>query len=144
MASTLALGPACLAVLTMLRVNPGVAFLVPPTRIVDDVTPRPTYPYVLVEGSEERPVNTLGPPNLPKWGGSARVNVRVVSQSRGDQEAFTILDAIKRALDGQPITVAGYQSAGISFEHVTVLKDTVNGVTTRELVAEFDVTVHQS
>jgi hypothetical protein len=144
MASTLALGLCAAAVLAKLQTDSALLALVPVARITADAGPRPIYPYVLVEGSGEVPLNTLGGSSLPKFGSFARVQVRAVSQIPGETEAAAIIGAVKTALDGQPITVAGYLSAGVTFEDLIPLKDTVNGIVTREWIAEFEVTVSQS
>ncbi len=144
MASTLALGVCAAAVLAKLQADAAVLALVPVGRIGADVPPRTAYPYVLVEGASEVPENTLGGPSLPKFGSSARVQVRAVSQKPGELEVAGIIDAIKASLDCQPLTVTGYPSVGVTFENLIPLKDTVTGVVTREWVAEFEVTVHQS
>ena len=144
MASASALGVVSAAVLTALRAASSVIALVPAARIVDEVPARPTYPYVLVEVSGETPFNTMGAPSALKWGSESTVLVRVVSQYRGDQEVTQILSPIKAALDGQPLVVPGYATASVSFESAQLLKDTLTGVVTRELVASFSVLVHQS
>lgn len=144
MASTLALGLCAAAILAKLQLNPALLALVPVARIVADPAFRTTYPYVLVEGGGELPLNTMGGSNLPKFGSFARVEVRAVSQKPGETEVSGLIAAVKASLDCQPLTVAGYPSVGVTFESLIPLKDTVNGVVTREWVAEFEVTVHQS
>jgi len=144
MASTLALGLCAAAILAKLQVSAPVLALVPVARIGADVSPRPLYPYVLVEGGGEVSLNTMGRPDQPKFGSFARVQVRAVSQVPGEAEVSAIVNAIKAELDGQPLIVAGYASAGVTFETLIPLKDTVNGLVTREWVAEFEVTVSQS
>lgn len=144
MASRCALGPVSTAVLTALRAAAPLVALVPVARIVDEVPARPTYPYVLVEAVGETPFNTMGIPSALKWGSETAVQVRVVSQYRGDQEVCSVLDAAKGAIDGQPLTVAGFASVVVSFANAQLLKDTLTGVVTRELVATFTILVHQS
>lgn len=154
MASTLALGPVHAAVLGRVMTDPALILALTSTdgtiRIVDDVpqgwlrTPTSYVPYVVVESAFERPFNTMGGPDLLKWGSIASLRVRVVSQYRGDAEAHQLLGIVKQRLDGQPLTVAGYGSVIVEFVAATLLKDTIAGVSTRELVGEFDVTVHQS
>ena len=144
MASTLALGPAAAAVLALLKATTALTAIVPAARVVDDVSARPTLPYVLVESGLEHPLNTMGPPSALKWGSTAVVQVRVVSQYRGEAEATQIMGLVKAALDGQPLNVAGYASVVVAFESARMLKDTIAGVVTREFVADFAITVHQS
>lgn len=144
MASTLALGVCAAAILAKVQASAAVLALVPLARIGADAGPRPTYPYVLVEGGGEVALNTMGRPDQPKFGSFARVQVRAVSQKPGESEVSSIIDAIKAELDGQPLTVPGYASVGVTFETVIPLKDTVVGLVTREWIAEFEVTVSQS
>jgi hypothetical protein len=73
-------------------------------------------PFVAVEGGTVRPFNTMGGPDRPKWGEVDGLQVRVVSQFRGDQEAAELMSLVKQRLDGQPLTVAGYPSVGVTFE----------------------------
>lgn len=144
MASTLALGLCAAAILAKLQANVPLLALIPVTSVVGEVAPRPVYPFVLVEGGGEIPLNTMGGSTLPKFGSFARVEVRAVSQKPGETEVSGLINAIKTALDCQPLTVSGYPSVGVTFENLIPLKDTVNGVVTREWIAEFEVTVHQS
>lgn len=143
MPSTLALGPVHAAVLDRLKTTVSLTAVVPVARITDQPTGT-TTPYVLVEGADETPFNTMGGANLPKWGGVTSIRVRVVSIYRGDAEASSILSLVKAALDGLPLTVAGYPTAIVAFVRADLLKDTINNVVTRELVGTFTVTAHQS
>jgi hypothetical protein len=115
----------------------------PAARITDQPSST-TVPYVLVEGADETPFNTMGEATLPKWGGLVGLRVRVVSNYRGDAEVNTILSLVKAALDGLPLIVAGYPTAIVEFVRADLLKDTINNVVTRELVGTFRITAHQS
>lgn len=139
MASTSALGPAAAAILGVLQGHAPLLAVVPVDRIVDEIPPRPVFPYVLVEADLELPVNTMGPPTALKFGSDVKVGVRIVSQYRGDSEATSILNVCKAALDCQPVTVAGYVGTRAEFESATMVKGTISGVVTRELVATFSV-----
>lgn len=145
MASSLVLSVLAPAVLARLKNYAPLTALVPATRIVDDVRTGMLYPFVLVEVGSELPFNTLGDSTDLKYGSEATVQVRVISQYRGDAEAINVMDKIKAALDGYEFTLPGYpEPALMTFESSPpMLKDTVAGVTTRELVAEFAATVHQ-
>lgn len=145
MASTLALGPVHAAILAKLKATPALTAIVPVARITDQPAAGTVMPYVLVEAGDETPFNTMGgTPDHPKWGGEATVRIRVVSQFRGDSEVLLIMNIIKGALDGQPLTVSAYPTAIVAFQRVDLLKDTVNNIVTRELVGTFVVTAHQS
>lgn len=108
-------------------------------------TPRDQlYPYVRVGGnSSERAYNTLGTEDALKYGSIARVPIRAVSQERGSQEVYRVMSAVKARLDGRKLTFGSYGPAIVTCESAVLLQDTVGGVVTRELVADFDVTVHQ-
>lgn len=143
MASTLALAPVHAAVLAKLQATAALTAVVPAARITDQPA-GVTMPYVLVEGVDETPFNTMGDANLSKWGGVATLHVRVVSNYRGDAEVNATLSLVKAALDGLPLIVAGYPTAIVEFVRADLLKDTINNVVTRELVGTFRITAHQS
>jgi hypothetical protein len=144
MASTLALGPVHAAVLDRLKTTAALTTIVPAVRVTDSPTTATIAPYVLVEGGDETPFNTMGGASLPKWGGIVSLRVRVVSTYRGELEAYGLMDIIKVALDGLPLTVTGYPTAIVAFQRADLLKDTINNIVTRELVGTFSVTAHQS
>jgi hypothetical protein len=142
MSSGLALSVVAPPILAALQAHAGLTALVPALRIVDEVPARPTMPYVLVESGSEQPFNTLGAVD-GSWGSESRVVVRVVSQYRGDLEVNAVMSQVRAALDGYKFTPTGYLPAIVIFETAQLLKDTIAGVVTRELVAEFSVEVHQ-
>lgn len=138
-------GPVSEAALNLLRAYIPLTTLVPVERITDDAGARPTPPYILVESVSEVPYNTMGPRTSPKFGSSVRFTVRAVSQYRGDAEVNNLGEAIRGGLDGEKATVAGWPGKPLmTWEAATMLKTTVNGVVTRELVMDFNVVVHQS
>lgn len=149
MENTLALGVVGAAILDRLATCAPLASVVTGAdlivRIVDYVpqswTRSEAYlPYVVVEGGNERPFNTIG-----AFGSVATPQVRVVSNYRGDAEAAAIMSLVVGRLDSQKMTVSGYASVIVSFLGATLMPDPdAVGVMTRELVAQFDVTVHQS
>ncbi len=149
MASTLALGPATTAVLAMLRASVALTTHVGarlyPDASGDDVPARPSYPYVHVESLSEVPLNTMGgTPNILKWGSEARLQVRVVTQSKSEAQPNAISSVIKGALDGQPITVAGYASACIEYQLIQpIVSQQAGCAVIREWVNDYLVTVHQ-
>lgn len=142
MASGLALSVVTPVILARLKAFAGLTALVPADRIVDDVVARPVMPYVYVESGSEAAFNTMGLDGLT-WGSDATVQVRAVSQYRGDQQIADIMHQVRAALDGYKFTPTGYLPTIVTFETGTMLKDTIAGVVTREFVAEFAVTVHQ-
>jgi hypothetical protein len=144
MASTLALGPVHAAALDRLKTTAALTTIVPAVRVTDSPTTATITPYVLVEGADETPFNTMGEPTAAKWGGLVGLRVRVVSTYRGDKEVYDLMTLVKAALDGLPLTVAGYPTAIVVFQRADLLKDTINNIVTRELVGTFSVTAHQS
>jgi hypothetical protein len=139
-----ALGVVAAAILDILQGSSAVTALVPLARVTDDIGSKPTYPYVQVEGYGEQPFNTMGAATSLKYGSSTRVSVRIVSQYRGEHEVGAIADAVRAALDGQSIIAGTYPAAIATFEQAVMLRDTVQGIVTRELVLDFNVTVHQT
>jgi len=102
-------------------------------------------PYVIVGGgTTERPFNTLGPVDGPKWGSLVLVPIRIVTQApTTERQTHRMLHAIKAGLDGQRLAVNGYGTPIATFEDAQMLTDTINGVPVYELVVDVDVTVHQ-
>lgn len=146
MASTLALGPITVAVLAALRASVALTTYVGVRVYPDDngdVPQKPVYPYVSVEGQGETPLNTFGAPSLASFGSEARISIRVGSQTRSDTQANSITSVIKGVLDAQALTVSGYPYVSIEFESLAPLKDLAGGITTREWVSTYLVTVHQ-
>lgn len=145
MASTSAIGPVATATMAKLRAYAPLTAAIPAVRILDDVPALTQMPYISVESYGERPFNTMGGTNdMPKFGSVAGLRIRLVSQHRGLTKSSDALSAVKACLDGESLLVDGYASVDVQFSSATPLTDTVNGVTTREIVADFDVTVHQS
>ena len=102
-------------------------------------------PYVIVGGNtSENPLHTLGPATGAKFGATVTVPIRLVTQyPTTERQTYAMFEALKSALDGQKIAIAGFGRVLVECGFGQLLTDTVNGVATRELVAPFDVTVHQ-
>lgn len=147
MASTMAMGPAIVAVLALLRASVTLTTYVGVRVYPDDrgsVPTRPAYPYVQVETGHEIPLNTMGAANAAKYGSEARVIVRVVTQSQSEVQANAISSVVKGVLDAQAITITGYPFATIEFENLTPITDVKDGCAgVREWVNEYLITVHQ-
>ena len=144
MPALLVIGPLATAVLTALRAAATVTAQVPSDRIVDEVPARPLYPLIVVEDAGEDPFNTLGAPDAAAFGSTARVGVRVVSQSRSDAEIHAVHSAVRGVLDGLAVSVPGFPSDLLTFDTASpVFKATVNLIVTREQVATYALTVHQ-
>ena len=145
MAATLAAGPVATVVLAALQGASAVTSLVPAGRITDWIpTTGVVYPLILIESSGEQAFNTLGAPADSAFGSSVHVGVRVISQYRGDAEVNNVQSAIRGVLDGLAITVSPFTRDRLTLDSTgPMLVATVGGVTTREQVAEYEVTVHQ-
>lgn len=147
MASTLALGPVTTAVLAALRAVVALTTHVGARVYPDsngDAPQKTAYPYVQVEAQGETPFNTMGAGvSALKWGSVAQVGVRIFSNSRSDAQVTSIASIVKGALDGQALTVSGYASVDVSFASIVPMQEFEAGVTIREWLVLFDVTVHQ-
>lgn len=96
-------------------------------------------PYVEVTAPTDRREDTIG-----RFGAITFVDVKVVSQYAGDQEASRILDQCIRALDFQKPAMAGHTCLGLSWENSIRYSDVVSGLTTRYHVATCRVWTEQS
>lgn len=144
MASTSAVGPVCTAALAKLRSNAAVTALVPIERIVDQVLPRTVFPYISVETLGERAFDTMGgTSDLPKFGSITRLFIRMRSQYGGEAEIAGIWSAVKAVLHNADLVVTGYPTVSIELQDMTAFLE-FDAVVTREWIADFDVTVHQS
>lgn len=91
------------------------------------------YPYIEVSAPTSRRVDTWG-----ILGSEALIDVKVVSQYRGDDEADEIMDYCIRALDlKEPVLTDGHRMLGIAWDSGERFKETVNGVATRYHVGTF-------
>jgi len=143
MASTSAITPVSVAVINRLKAVTAVTDRVPAARITDDAAARIAMPYILVQIPDESPNDTMGATEQPKWGQTVTVNVSVVSQYRGDADVGDIKSLILGALNGFDLVVSGFPSACIDARPSVTVTDTINGVTTRQLITPFEVMVHQ-
>lgn len=112
-------------------------------------------PYVTIGAGTQIPAHTMGPSKAsPRWGWNCTIQIKVVSQGRGDDEGLAILDAVGDALyEGHDLTSQGSPgSPGMITDYddawcdewvvqptlVTILA----GVPTREFPAILRVIVH--
>ena len=114
----------------------------------DSVAPqKPTYPYWIVgDGGSETPCNTLGDAEQPKFGGEARVPIRLVTQyPTSKAQTLAIFGAAKAAIDGKAFVVAGFGSVLVTVEAMQVLQGSAvaGGPTVFEVVAECEAELHQ-
>lgn len=142
------LGPAVESMLATLLtdgdVNTKVLSASGEVRIYDHTPPRPVFPYLRVESAGELSLNTMGPRTAAKWGSTATVRVRVVSQFRGEREISALSSAVRNAVDGQRITIEGFAGRPRwEYFRTIPLEDSVNAIVTREWLMEFELCVHQ-
>jgi hypothetical protein len=126
------------AMVTTLKGSTGVTGLAT-GGVYNNVPQNTPYPYVEVTAPTDRRQDTYG-----RFGASTLVDVKVVSQYRGDQEAARILDQCIRALDFQKPTMSGHTCLGISWEGNERFAEEVAGVVTRYHVATCRVWTEQS
>jgi hypothetical protein len=101
--------------------------------IYNDVPQGTTFPYVEVTSPTTRKVDTFG-----RFGAETIVNVKAVSQARGDQDAMRILDQCIRTLNFATLSLQSPQaSLGITWENSDRYLEVVNGIPTRHHVGIF-------
>lgn len=120
--------PVTAAVIARLRADTGVTALVPAARLTNEVVPGTTRPYVVVSVESETDDDTLS-----LGGIDAVLSTLIVSQYTGDKEQGQIASAIRTALDGQTVTLAGFTApADVSYEQALgAYKDEIAGVVVR-------------
>lgn len=135
----LALSPVSAAVYAKLNVA-GMTALVS-TRIYDDVPRAPTYPFVWFE-VQERDVRGFGTGGLPE----VELRVHAFSTYQGMKEAQSICQKAVELLRDQPLTITGYEHAGLVFydETVSLQDQAIEGVKVQELVAKFRIYARES
>lgn len=115
--------------------------------------PRAVKPYVLVgDSSNALKYNTLGPKSSAvdavdnaNLGATVRVPIRVITQYPTSQEqTYRMMNPIHAAINGQRLDVDGYGRSVATFENMSMFIATVNGVLTRELFVDVDLTLHQT
>ena len=127
-------------VVSALRAHAGVVAAVgSTTSIYNNVEPDARFPYLVVMSPTDRPVDTMG-----RFGVETLVDVKAVSQARGDKEAADLVNEAIQALHFQRPTVAGHTVIGMAFENGERFQEVINGVVTRHHVATVRVWTEQS
>jgi hypothetical protein len=129
------------AIVTVLRASAGVTALTATGAgsIVNNVPQDTPYPYVEVTSPTDRREDTCG-----RFGSSVLVDVKVISQARGDQEAARLLAACVQALDFQKPALTAHTTLGLTWESSDRFRDVVNAIVTRYHVATFRAWTEQS
>jgi hypothetical protein len=111
MARPSGVGTVVSAVVQQLRATVGVTALVPSARIVSDASGE-ARPYVLVGHVTETDDDTLS-----LGGVDAIVSTTIVSDYQGAKQIGQIASALRESLDGQELTIAGFNGpADVSYD----------------------------
>ena len=116
------------ATVAALKASTGLTPLV--TGVFNDVPQGTAYPYVVVTAPTNRRQDTWG-----CLGSAALIDVKAVSQYRGDREAERILDQCIRTLNFEELSMSGHRMLGLAWDSSDRFQDVVNGVPTRYHVA---------
>jgi hypothetical protein len=133
------------ATIAALRARAALTALVHSTTgIYNNVEQGAAYDYLEVTSPTDRRVDTYS-----NFGSEVLVNVKVVSQSRGDQVPARILNQCVLALSTEggsnPLTLAApFRSLGATFESSDRYAEVINGITTRYHVGLFRVWTEQT
>lgn len=126
------------AVVTTLKAASAVTTLAT-GGIFNNVPQQTAYPYIVVTSPTDRREDTMG-----RFGDAALVDVKAVSQAKGDQEASRILDACITALDFQQPAMSNHVALGLAWESTDRFEEIVNAIRTRTHVATFRVWTEQN
>lgn len=126
------------AVVNALLASTGVTGLVS-TRVYNNVPQNTTFPYLVVTLPTARMTDTLG-----RFGQTAMVDVKAVSQGLGDQEGLRVRDQVVRTLDFTRPTLSGHTSLGLTLDEKDSFSEVVNGLVVRHHVASFRYWTEQS
>jgi hypothetical protein len=123
------------SIFAALSADTALTALLGPARIFDDVPQGTPLPYV-----------TLGPARAQDWSTGSEdgmehiLAVHVWSSARGKQQAHEILGAVRAALHGQPLAVAGHSLVNLRHERSEIRRDpdgeTIHGLAHFRAVTE--------
>ena len=132
-----ALVPIATAIYGALTGSTGFTGLAP---LFNDVPEGQGRPYVVIENFTEAPWNTMH-----EYGKSCTFQLHVVSEAKGDQEAFNILNAGIGVLDYKKFNVTNHQMVQCKYEGMHHWsEEAIAGVKVRHAVGLFRVDVTQS
>lgn len=126
------------AIIGTLRAAAGLTALVG-ARIYNNVPMGTVFPYVEVTAPTANRLDALG-----RLGQQTLVDVKAVSQWRGDEEGIRIRAQVKLALDGQTPAASGHTILGIAWELNERLEEMIGGDRTRTLLSTYRVWSEQS
>lgn len=124
------------AVVDALTVASGITGV---ASVYQHVPQNTAYPYLEVTCHTDRREDALG-----QLGVSLLVDVKAVSQYRGESQAADLISAAIGALSGQSLSVSGHTVFGVAWEHAERFKEVVNGIVTRHHVATFRIWTGQA
>lgn len=112
-------------------------------RIYDDVPNNALYPHVIVgAGVITTPAHTFGGPSVGiGWRDIFRIHA--MSRYEGKKEAQLIMARIVALLNFQPLAVEGFPQVTMECERVLTLIREIEKISTRDVVADICVQVHQ-
>lgn len=122
------------AVVSALRGSAGVTGYVSSTGVYNNVPSGARYPYVVVTSPTDRRMDTIG-----QRGAETMVNVQVVSQEPGDQQASRITNECIKALDFAALQTTQHDTFGCAWESSDRYSETINGIQTRYHVSIYRV-----
>lgn len=121
------------AVVTQLKATSAVTDLAT-GGIFNHVEQDTDYPYVEVTSPSDTRQDTFG-----RFGGTFLVDVKAVSQYRGDKQNTEIIDACITALNNQLLAMTDHDMLGLAWDSTERFRELVNGIVTRHHVATFRV-----
>src|SRR5688500_1179012 len=113
------------------------------TGVVNGVPKDQSYPYIWVGSASEKPWHTMGGASVG-LGWDDTVTLHILSDYEGDYEALQILKRVVAILNYATLTVTGYTTAIIHYDHVTrvLVEDDPDKIRIRHIQAVFRVRVH--
>ncbi len=128
------------SVVAALRASTMVTGLVASsTGVYNNVDQGAAYPYLEVTSPTDRRLDTFS-----RFGNDALVDVKAVSQGKGDQQGTRIINAAIQALTLSALATSQHSALGIAWENNERYSETINGVTTRYHVGMFRVWTEQT
>lgn len=128
-------------VVSTLRASTGLTGLLgSSTGVYNNPQQGASMPHVIVTSPTDSRMDTMS-----RFGSELQVQVRAVSDARGDQQAAQVLDRAIDALNFATIaTTAPYASLGVSWDQSERYSEVVNGVVVRHHVGLFRVWAEQT
>lgn len=127
-----ALSPIQTAVFNKLDKDTQLSSLI--TGVFDEVPEKQAYPYVEIGDITQTPFRTFG-----KKGYDTTVTLHIWNQHSGFKPLQDILVLLNDLLDEQPLTISGFKTVYLLFEHSIEIKDP-DGIT-KHIAARYRLVV---